>query len=185
MPTQITAALISALTVLLVASASAWWALPRMRRERAFDRRREWHERTIETIAEFYHHVSVYWQQSSPGPHHPAIVEMHNSMMAAAAPIIRLSFVSPLYGSKRTVAALDALHNDTAEVMTYLDSLRREEQDDALKHLRKRILYATDVLTASYRRELWLPALPPRLSESDRKALADWKLRKPNPDYSM
>jgi hypothetical protein len=185
MPIPITAALISAITALAVAIASAWWALGKVRRERGFDRRREWYEKTMETISEFYHHVSVYWSNSGPGQRHPAIAEMHNVMMAASLPIIRLTLASRLYASVEAVAALDALHTDTADIMTYLHYLPSEEQGDALKHLRRRILHASDVLTAAYRRELRFEALPPLLCEEGQKELTAWKMRKPNPDYAM
>ena len=51
-----------------------------------------------------------------------------------------------------------------------------QKRADALLHLRQRLLHTGDVLTARYRTELGYPALPPMLSDDDRKALAEWRM---------
>ena len=166
-----------AVALYVVAGRAVRDALRKVRAERAFDRRREWYEGTMSAVSEYYHDVTLYWQNLSGlgGLGTPLSAELHNNAVRSAAAVTRLTSGARLYADADAIAALDLLHGDTTYILAVLLHLDSTKRADSVGHLRQRVRHTIDVLTTGYRREMGYPALRPTLSDAERKALDEWR----------
>src|SRR5688572_11947574 len=79
--------------------------LKKVQVERAFDRKREWYEKTMETVSELYHRANIYHQNYDlPGAAEKR-AEMHDALVRSGEPVIRLTFGARLYADFPVVSA--------------------------------------------------------------------------------